>query len=101
MLGDGNSHSDYVNDPGTHRARDSIAELRDIIRDIRAWHEFYAHTQAKPMWAVTTPTLSEMILILAEQIPITRIWAFEIGRATASPKVMLKFTRTISPHMKF
>lgn len=67
--------------------RDRIAELRDIIRDIRAdeanvyrelksictlcsdydpkspaWHEFYAHTQAKLMWAVTTHTPSEMIL---------------------------------------
>lgn len=26
------------------------------------WHEFYAHTQAKFMWAVTTHTPSEMIV---------------------------------------
>lgn len=68
-------------------ARDRVAELREIIRDIRSdeanvyrelrsvcamcsdydpkstkWHEFYAHTQAKFMWAVTTHTPSEMIV---------------------------------------
>lgn len=68
-------------------ARDRVAELREIIRDIRsdeanvyrelrsicamcsdydakspAWHEFYAHTQAKLMWAVTTHTPAEMIM---------------------------------------
>lgn len=67
--------------------RDRVAELREIIRDIRsdeanvyrelrsicamcsdydsqspAWHEFYAHTQAKFMWAVTTNTPSEMVI---------------------------------------
>lgn len=67
--------------------RDRVAELRDIIRDIRAdeanvyrelrricamcsdydpksaaWHEFYAHTQAKLMWAVTIHTPSEMVM---------------------------------------
>jgi hypothetical protein len=68
-------------------ARDRLAELKEIIRDIRsdeanvyrelrsicamcsdydpkspAWHAFYAHTQAKFMWAVTTHTPSEMII---------------------------------------
>lgn len=68
-------------------ARDRVAELKEIIRDIRsdeanvyrelrricamcsdydpkspAWHAFYAHTQAKFMWAVTTHTPSEMII---------------------------------------
>jgi len=68
-------------------ARDRVAELRDIIRDIRAdeanvyrelrricamcrdydpksqaWQSFYAHTQAKFMWAVTTNTPSEIIM---------------------------------------
>ena len=68
-------------------ARDRVAELREIIRDIRAdeanvyrelrsicamcsdydpksakWHDFYAHTQAKFMWAVTTHTPAEMIM---------------------------------------
>lgn len=68
-------------------ARDRVAELKDIIRDIRsdeanvyrelrlicsmcsdydrkspAWHEFYAHTQAKLMYAVTTHTPSEMVV---------------------------------------
>lgn len=67
-------------------AQDRIAELREIIRDIRAdeanvyrelrricamcrdydpkspeWHSFYARTQARFMWAVTTHTPSEMI----------------------------------------
>jgi hypothetical protein len=67
-------------------ARDRVAELKEIIRDIRSdeanvyrelrsicamcsdydpkspkWHEFYAHTQAKFMWAVTTHTPAEMI----------------------------------------
>ena len=67
--------------------RDRVAELRDIIRDIRSdeanvyrelrsicamcrdydpksdkWHEFYAHTQAKFMWAVTTHTPAELIV---------------------------------------
>lgn len=70
----------------TPEGRDRIAELREIIRDIRsdeanvyreirsicamcsdydpkspAWHDFYAHTQAKLMWAVTTHTPSEMV----------------------------------------
>jgi hypothetical protein len=68
-------------------ARDRVAELKEIIRDIRsdeanvyreirricalcsdydpkssAWHEFYAHTQAKLMYAVTTHTPSEMVI---------------------------------------
>jgi len=68
-------------------ARDRVAELREIIRDIRSdeanvyrelrnicsmcsdydpkspkWTEFYAHTQAKFMWAVTTHTPAEMIV---------------------------------------
>lgn len=68
-------------------ARDRVAELREIIRDIRSdeanvyrelrlicamcgdydakspvWHEFYAHTQAKLMWAVTTHTPAELIM---------------------------------------
>ncbi len=68
-------------------ARDRVAELREIIRDIRSdeanvyrelrnicsmcgdydpkspkWTEFYAHTQAKFMWAVTTHTPAEMII---------------------------------------
>ena len=67
-------------------ARDRLAELKEIIRDIRAdeanvyrelrhicamcsdydgkspaWQAFYAHTQAKFMWAVTTHTPAEMI----------------------------------------
>lgn len=71
----------------TPDARDRVAELKEIIRDIRsdeanvyreirricalcsdydpkspAWHEFYAHTQAKLMYAVTTHTPSEMLL---------------------------------------
>lgn len=72
-------------------ARDRLAELREIIRDIRSdeanvyrelrsicamcsdydprspkWHEFYAHTQAKFMWAVTTHTPAEMIISRAK-----------------------------------
>jgi hypothetical protein len=68
-------------------ARDRVAELKEIIRDIRsdeanvyreirricalcsdydpkssAWHEFYSHTQAKLMYAVTTHTPSEMVI---------------------------------------
>lgn len=68
-------------------ARDRVTELKEIIRDIRsdeanvyrelrsicamcsdydmkspAWHAFYAHTQAKFMWAVTNNTPSEMIV---------------------------------------
>jgi len=68
-------------------SRDRVAELKEIIRDIRsdeanvyrelrsicamcsdydakapAWQEFYAHTQAKFMWAVTTHTPAEMII---------------------------------------
>jgi len=68
-------------------ARDRVAELREIIRDIRSdeanvyrelrsicamcsdydpksakWHDFYAYTQAKFMWAVTTHTPAEMIM---------------------------------------
>ncbi|MGM4988762.1 RhuM family protein [Tardiphaga sp. 841_E9_N1_2] len=68
-------------------ARDRVAELKEIIRDIRSdeanvyrelraicamcsdydgkspvWHEFYAHTQAKLMYAVTTHTPSEMVI---------------------------------------
>jgi hypothetical protein len=68
-------------------ARDRVTELKEIIRDIRsdeanvyreirricalcsdydpkssAWHEFYAHTQAKLMYAVTTHTPSEMVI---------------------------------------
>ena len=68
-------------------ARDRVAELREIIRDIRSdeanvyrelrsicamcsdydpksphWHEFYARTQAKLMYAVTTNTPSEMVI---------------------------------------
>jgi hypothetical protein len=68
-------------------AKDRVAELREIIRGIRSdeanvyrelrsicamcsdydskspvWHEFYAHTQAKFMWAVTSHTPSEMIV---------------------------------------
>jgi hypothetical protein len=71
-------------------AYDRVAELRDIIRDIRsdeanvyqeikrictlcrdydpksaAWTDFYAHTQAKLMWAVTSNTPSEMIVLRA------------------------------------
>jgi hypothetical protein len=71
----------------TSEARDRVAELREIIRDIRSdeanvyrelrdicamcsdydpksakWHDFYAHTQAKLMWAVTTHTPAEMII---------------------------------------
>lgn len=67
-------------------SRDRVAELKEIIRDIRsdeanvyreikricamcsdydpkspAWHAFYAHTQAKLMYAVTTHTPSEMV----------------------------------------
>lgn len=67
-------------------SRDRVAELKEIIRDIRsdeanvyreikriramcsdydpksaAWHTFYAHTQAKLMYAVTAHTPSEMI----------------------------------------
>jgi hypothetical protein len=66
---------------------DRVAELRDIIRDIRsdeanvyreikricamcqdydpksaAWVNFYAHAQAKLMWAVTSNTPSEVIV---------------------------------------
>jgi hypothetical protein len=68
-------------------ARDRVAELKEIIRDIRSdeanvyreirricamcsdydpksptWHEFYSHTQAKLMFAVTTHTPSEMVM---------------------------------------
>lgn len=68
-------------------ARDRVAELKEIIRDIRSdeanvyrelrsicamcsdydpkssrWHEFYARTQAKLMYAVTTHTPSEMVM---------------------------------------
>jgi hypothetical protein len=68
-------------------ARDRVAELKEIIRDIRSdeanvyrelrsicamccdydakspvWHGFYAHTQAKLMYAVTTHTPSEMVI---------------------------------------
>lgn len=71
----------------TPDARDRLTELREIIRDIRSdeanvyrelrsicamcsdydpksasWHEFYAHTQAKFMWAVTSHTPAEMIM---------------------------------------
>jgi hypothetical protein len=71
-------------------AYDRVAELRDIIRDIRsdeanvyreikricalcqdydpkstAWVNFYAHTQAKLMWAVTSNTPSEVIMYRA------------------------------------
>jgi hypothetical protein len=71
----------------TPAARDRVAELKEIIRDIRsdeanvyreirricslcsdydpksaAWHEFYAHAQAKLMYAVTTHTPSEMVV---------------------------------------
>jgi len=71
-------------------ARDRVAELKEIIRDIRSdeanvyrelraicamcsdydpkspvWHEFYAHTQAKLMYAVTTHTPSEMVITRA------------------------------------
>jgi hypothetical protein len=64
-------------------AYDRVAELRDIIRDIRsdeanicamcqdydpqssAWINFYAHTQAKLMWAVTSNTPSEVIMYRA------------------------------------
>lgn len=67
-------------------SRDRVAELKEIIRDIRsdeanvyreikricamcsdydskspAWHAFYSHTQAKLMYAVTTHTPSEMV----------------------------------------
>jgi len=68
-------------------AQDRVSELREIIRDIRSdeanvyrelrricsmcsdydpksprWHEFYAHTQAKLMYAVTMHTPSEMVM---------------------------------------
>jgi hypothetical protein len=68
-------------------ARDRVAELKEIIRDIRsdeanvyreirricalcsdydpksqAWIDFYSHTQAKLMYAVTTHTPSEMVI---------------------------------------
>jgi hypothetical protein len=68
-------------------AKDRLAELKEIIRDIRAdeanvyrelrsicamcsdydpkspaWHDFYSHTQAKLMYAVTTHTPSEMVI---------------------------------------
>jgi hypothetical protein len=68
-------------------ARDRVAELKEIIRDIRsdeanvyreirricalcsdydpksqAWIEFYSHTQAKLMYAVTAHTPSEMVI---------------------------------------
>jgi hypothetical protein len=71
-------------------AYDRVAELRDIIRDIRsdeanvyreikricamcqdydprspAWIDFYSHTQAKLMWAVTSNTPSEVIMYRA------------------------------------
>jgi hypothetical protein len=71
-------------------AQDRVAELRDVIRDIRsdeanvyrelrricamcqdydskspAWHNFYAQTQAKLMWAVTSNTPSELIMYRA------------------------------------
>jgi len=71
-------------------AYDRVAELRDIIRDIRsdeanvyrevkricamcqdydpkssAWVNFYAHMQAKLMWAVTSNTPSEVIMYRA------------------------------------
>lgn len=71
----------------TPAARDRVAELKEIIRDIRsdeanvyrelraicamcsdydgqskAWHDFYSHTQAKLMYAVTTHTPSEMVV---------------------------------------
>ncbi|MEJ0074039.1 MAG: RhuM family protein [Alphaproteobacteria bacterium] len=70
--------------------QDRVAELREIIRDIRAdeanvyreirsicamckdydgksdaWHEFYARVQAKLMWAVTSNTPSEVIMYRA------------------------------------
>lgn len=99
-------------------ARDRIAELRDIIREIRsdeanvyrelrsicamcsdydskstAWHEFYAHTQAKFMWAVTTHTPSEMIL--SRRMQTMKTWDFALGRAIMSFKATLKYRRTI------
>lgn len=71
----------------TPAARDRVAELKEIIRDIRsdeanvyreirricalcsdydpksqAWIDFYSHTQAKLMYAVTTHTPSEMVI---------------------------------------
>jgi hypothetical protein len=76
--------ADYLKAPN---ARDRVLELREIIRDIRSdeanvyrelrsicamcsdydprssrWADFYAHTQAKLMWAVTTHTPAEMIM---------------------------------------
>ncbi len=76
--------AEHLKSPG---GRDRVAELKEIIRDIRsdeanvyreirricalcsdydpkssAWHEFYAHTQAKLMYAVTTHTPSEMVI---------------------------------------
>ncbi|MET4487668.1 RhuM family protein [Bradyrhizobium sp. LA7.1] len=75
--------AEYLKSPDS---RDRVAELKEIIRDIRsdeanvyreikrictmcsdydpkspAWHAFYAHTQAKLMYAVTTHTPSEMV----------------------------------------
>ena len=76
--------AEQLKSPG---ARDRVAELKEIIRDIRSdeanvyreirricalcsdydpqspvWHEFYAHTQAKLMYAVTSHTPSEMVM---------------------------------------
>ena len=38
----------------------------DYDPKLPAWHEFYSHTQAKLMWAVTTHTPSEMIISRAD-----------------------------------
>lgn len=76
--------AEHLKSPG---GRDRVAELKEIIRDIRsdeanvyreirricslcsdydpkspAWHAYYAHTQAKLMYAVTTHTPSEMVI---------------------------------------